>query len=90
MPNGSMKSIRPRRSAAMSCDASAGRVAARKWPGRAHRLRPFSARGRDEPRIPGVAPRCEYGIEILVVLAFLVYTNFMCRNRSRRRSGSIG
>jgi transposase len=24
-------------------------------------------------RIPGVTPRCEYGIEILVVLAFLVY-----------------
>ena len=26
-----------------------------------------------EPRIPGVTPRCEYGLEILVVLAFLVY-----------------
>ena len=26
-----------------------------------------------EPRIPGVTPRCEYGIEILVVLAYLVY-----------------
>lgn len=26
-----------------------------------------------EPRIPGVTPRCEYGVEILVVLAFLVY-----------------
>jgi transposase len=26
-----------------------------------------------EPRIAGVTPRCEYGIEILVVLAFLVY-----------------
>jgi transposase len=26
-----------------------------------------------EPHIPGVTPRCEYGIEILVVLAFLVY-----------------
>ena len=26
-----------------------------------------------EPRIPGVTTRCEYGIEILVVLAFLVY-----------------
>jgi transposase len=26
-----------------------------------------------EPRIPGVTSRCEYGIEILVVLAFLVY-----------------
>jgi uncharacterized coiled-coil protein SlyX len=27
----------------------------------------------DEGRIPGVTPRCEYGVEILVVLAFLVY-----------------
>lgn len=26
-----------------------------------------------EPRIPGVTRRCEYGLEILVVLAFLVY-----------------
>lgn len=26
-----------------------------------------------EPRIPGVTPRCEYGVEILVVLAYLVY-----------------
>lgn len=26
-----------------------------------------------EPRIPGVTPRCEYGIEILIVLAYLVY-----------------
>ena len=26
-----------------------------------------------EPRIPGVTCRCEYGLEILVVLAFLVY-----------------
>jgi transposase len=26
-----------------------------------------------EPRIPGVTPRCEYGVEILVVLAFLAY-----------------
>jgi hypothetical protein len=26
-----------------------------------------------EPRIPGVTPRCEYGVEILVTLAFLVY-----------------
>ena len=33
----------------------------------------FAAPGGTEPRIPGVTPRCEYGIEILVVLAFLVY-----------------
>jgi hypothetical protein len=26
-----------------------------------------------EPRIPGVTPRCEYGVEILVVLSFLKY-----------------
>lgn len=35
--------------------------------------RVFRAPGRDEPPIPGVTRRCEYGIEILVVLAFLVY-----------------
>jgi transposase len=29
--------------------------------------------GSDEPSIPGVTRRCEYGIEILVVLAYLVY-----------------
>jgi hypothetical protein len=33
----------------------------------------FAAADGKEPRIPGVTPRCEYGIEILVVLAFLVY-----------------
>lgn len=33
----------------------------------------YRALGGEEPRIPGVTPRCEYGIEILVVLAFLVY-----------------
>jgi transposase len=43
--------------------------------GRAVRVgyRIFAAPGGAEPRIPGVTPRCEYGIEILVVLAFLVY-----------------
>ena len=43
--------------------------------GRAVRVgyRIFAAPGGKEPRIPGVTPRCEYGIEILVVLAFLVY-----------------
>lgn len=35
--------------------------------------RVFRAPGGEEPSIPGVTPRCEYGIEILVVLAFLVY-----------------
>jgi transposase len=33
----------------------------------------FAGPGGKEGRIPGVTPRCEYGIEILVVLAFLVY-----------------
>jgi transposase len=33
----------------------------------------FRAAGDVEPRIPGVTRRCEYGIEILVVLSFLVY-----------------
>jgi len=33
----------------------------------------FAGPGGKEPRIPGVTPRCEYGIEILVVLAFLVF-----------------
>ncbi|HEY7159202.1 MAG TPA: transposase [Gemmataceae bacterium] len=43
--------------------------------GRAVRVgyRIFAGPGGTEPRIPGVTPRCEYGIEILVVLAFLVY-----------------
>jgi transposase len=33
----------------------------------------FAGPGGNEGRIPGVTPRCEYGIEILVVLAYLVY-----------------
>src|SRR5262249_7077939 len=33
----------------------------------------FGRPGGPEPPIPGVTPRCEYGLEILVVLAFLVY-----------------
>jgi hypothetical protein len=35
--------------------------------------RVFRGPGGPEPRIPGVTARCEYGLEILVVLAFLVY-----------------
>jgi hypothetical protein len=43
--------------------------------GRAVRVgyRIFTGPGGQEPRIRGVTPRCEYGMEILVVLAFLVY-----------------
>lgn len=33
----------------------------------------FAGPDGEEPRIPGVTLRCEFGIEILVVLAFLVY-----------------
>jgi hypothetical protein len=42
--------------------------------GRAVRIgyRVFAAGGK-EASIPGVTPRCEYGLEILVVLGFLVY-----------------
>lgn len=35
--------------------------------------RVFRGPGGPEPRIPGVTSRCEYALEILVVLAFLVY-----------------
>jgi len=43
--------------------------------GRAVRVgyRIFGIPGKEEGQICGVTPRCEYGIEILVVLAFLVY-----------------
>jgi len=43
--------------------------------GRAVRVgyRIFAGPGGQEGRIPGVTPRCEYGVEILVILAFLVY-----------------
>jgi transposase len=43
--------------------------------GRAIRVgyRIYRRRGAEEPCIPGVTRRCEYGIEILVVLAYLVY-----------------
>jgi len=33
----------------------------------------FGRPGGPEPPLPGVTPRCEYGLEILVVLAFLAY-----------------
>lgn len=36
-----------------------------------------------EPRIPGVTPRCEYGIEILVVLAFLKYVIGLSLDKTR-------
>jgi transposase len=57
------------------CQLARERAVWRLENGRAVRVgyRIFTAPGHDEPRIPGVTPRCEYGIEILVVLAFLVY-----------------
>jgi uncharacterized coiled-coil protein SlyX len=57
------------------CHVARERAVWRLEEGRAVRVgyRIFAAAGHDEPRIPGVTPRCEYGIEILVVLAFLVY-----------------
>lgn len=64
--------IRPR-----ACQLVRQRVVWRLEDGRAVRVgyRIFAAKAKSgsEPRIPGVTPRCEYGIEILVVLAFLVY-----------------
>ena len=58
-----------------ACQLARERAVWRLENGRAVRVgyRIFAAPGGHEPRIPGVTPRCEYGIEILVVLAFLVY-----------------
>jgi transposase len=57
------------------CQLARERAVWRLENGRAVRVgyRIFAGPGGNEPRIPGVTPRCEYGIEILVVLAFLVY-----------------
>ena len=57
------------------CDLVRRRVVWRLENGRAMLVEYWIYAGADgkEPRIPGVTPRCEYGIEILVVLAFLVY-----------------
>lgn len=57
------------------CHVARERAVWRLEEGRAVRVgyRIFAAAGHDEPRIPGVTPRCEYGLEILVVLAYLVY-----------------
>ena len=58
-----------------ACQLARERAVWRLENGRAVRVgyRIFAGPGGHEPRIPGVTPRCEYGIEILVVLAFLVY-----------------
>jgi transposase len=58
-----------------ACQLLRERAVWRLQEGRAVRVgyRIFGRPGQPEPPIPGVTPRCEYGIEILVVLAFLVY-----------------
>jgi len=58
------------------------------WRLRDHRAvlvgyRIFGRPGGPEPAIPGVTPRCEYGIEILVVLAFLVYVIGVSQDKAR-------
>ena len=58
---------------AIATCAGARGLAAGKRPGRAVGYRLFASPDGKEPRIAGVTPRCEYGIEILVTLAFLVY-----------------
>jgi transposase len=52
--------------------------------GRAVRVgyRIYRGRGCDEPSIAGVTRRCEYGIEILVVLAYLVYVIGLSLNKA--------
>jgi transposase len=57
------------------CSLVRERAVGRILDGKAVRVgyRIFAGPDGKEPRIPGVTPRCEYGIEILVVLAFLVY-----------------
>jgi transposase len=69
------KDIYPRGVQHAHCYLVCERAVWRLEKGRAARIgyRIFAAPGAKEPRIPGVTPRCEYGIEILVVLAFLVY-----------------
>ena len=57
------------------CQLARERAVWRLENGRAVRVgyRIFAGPGGNEARLPGVTPRCEFGIEILVVLAFLVY-----------------
>src|SRR6201987_473515 len=57
------------------CDLVRERGVWRLEEGRAVRVgyRIYRGHGSEEPSIPGVTRRCEYGIEILVVLAYLVY-----------------
>jgi hypothetical protein len=67
--------IYPESVAKSACELVRERAVWRIEDGKAVRVgyRIFAGPDGQEPRIPGVTPRCEYGIEILVVLAFLVY-----------------
>ena len=67
--------IYPDNARSADCELSRERAVWRLENGRAVLMgyRVFRAAGGVEPRIPGVTLRCEYGIEILVVLSFLVY-----------------
>jgi transposase len=70
-----IKDIYPAGAAKAECDLIRQRAVWRLRHGRAVLVgyRVYRAPGKPEPRIPGVTWRCEYGIEILVVLAYLVY-----------------
>jgi transposase len=67
--------IYPQDMAKRECQLLRERAVWRIEDGKAVRVgyRVFAGPDGKEPSIPGVTPRCEYGIEILVVLAFLVY-----------------
>jgi transposase len=70
-----IQDIYPPGAAKSDCDLARERAVWRLRDGRAVLVgyRVFRARDGEEPRIPAVTWRCEYGIEILVALAFLVY-----------------
>ena len=70
-----VKAIYPDKVRHADCHVVRERAVWRLLDGKAVRVgyRIFAGPDGKEPRIPGVTPRCEYGIEILVVLAFLVY-----------------
>lgn len=67
------------------CDLVRERAVWRLIDGRAVRVgyQIYRGPGRDEPAIPGVPRRCEYGIEILVVLAYLVYVIGISQDKAR-------
>lgn len=69
------RDVYPHRLAHADCRLVRERAVWRLEEGRAKLVgyRIYAGPGGKEPPIPGVTPRCEYGLEILVVLAFLVY-----------------